>query len=193
MVNRGGRVRLTSHVSRPRTSESTREGTNDTTWCEPTSNPLHLVLTSVSKTRKRGLDVLTETLPREEIFWQVSFPRSTSEFWGALDVTARVAYRARMRGALRIGAPGEEPRRRRRRRAEVPRGAEAKPIDSARLTHSAGRTHGSRLDHDFAYGRRENIGRRGKFPPEVSKSPSPVSYPSITAGNRGKTLPDETE
>jgi hypothetical protein len=47
--------------------------------------------------------------------------------------------------------------------AKVPRGAEANNIQLAGLTSSADGPHGSRLDHDAARGRSENINRFQRF------------------------------
>jgi hypothetical protein len=47
--------------------------------------------------------------------------------------------------------------------AKVPRGAEVNNIQLAGLTTSAPGAHGSRLDHDAARGRSENVGRFGRF------------------------------
>jgi len=50
----------------------------------------------------------------------------------------------------------------RRRMAKVPRGAEASNIQLAGLTTSSDGVHGTRLDHDAAHGRSENVGRFGR-------------------------------
>lgn len=62
-----------------------------------------------------------------------------------------------------MGSSGDKPRKPRRRMAKVPRGAEANNIQLAGLTTSADSAHGSRLDHDAASGRSENIGRFQRF------------------------------
>ncbi|MHB8380370.1 MAG: hypothetical protein ACYDB2_10750 [Acidimicrobiales bacterium] len=61
-----------------------------------------------------------------------------------------------------MGSSGDKPRKLRRRMAKVPRGAEANTIQLAGLTTSADGVHGTRLDHDAARGRSENIGRFGR-------------------------------
>jgi len=62
-----------------------------------------------------------------------------------------------------MGSSGDRPRKTRRRLAKVPRGAEANNIQLAGLTSSTDSVHGSRLDHDVAHGRSENVGRFGRF------------------------------
>ncbi len=47
--------------------------------------------------------------------------------------------------------------------AKVPKGAEPNDIHLAGLTNSGGGTYGSRVDHEAAHGRSENLGRVGKF------------------------------
>jgi len=61
-----------------------------------------------------------------------------------------------------MGASGEKARKRKRRLAKVPRGAEANNIQLAGLTTSSDGVHGPRLDHDKAHGRSENIGKVGR-------------------------------
>ncbi|HVA53017.1 MAG TPA: hypothetical protein VNF05_05830 [Acidimicrobiales bacterium] len=46
--------------------------------------------------------------------------------------------------------------------AKVPRGAEASNIQLAGLTTSSDGPHATRLDHDAAHGRSENVGRFGR-------------------------------
>jgi hypothetical protein len=62
-----------------------------------------------------------------------------------------------------MGTSGRKPRKPRRRMAKVPRGAEANNIQLAGLTSSSDVAHGSRLDHDAARGRSENINRFQRF------------------------------
>jgi hypothetical protein len=62
-----------------------------------------------------------------------------------------------------MGTAGKKPRKTRRRMAKVPRGAEANNIQLAGLTTSSDSVHGTRLDHDAAHGRSENVGRFGRF------------------------------
>jgi hypothetical protein len=47
--------------------------------------------------------------------------------------------------------------------AKVPKGAEANDIHLAGLTNSGGGAHGSRLDHEAASGRSEDLGGFGRF------------------------------
>ena len=61
-----------------------------------------------------------------------------------------------------MGTANEKPRKKRRRMAKVPRGAEANNIQLAGLTTSTDAVHGNRLDHDAAHGRSENVGRFGR-------------------------------
>ncbi|HEY5110960.1 MAG TPA: hypothetical protein VII67_01375 [Acidimicrobiales bacterium] len=61
-----------------------------------------------------------------------------------------------------MGTTGDKPRKRRRRMAKVPRGAEANNIQLAGLTTSSDGVHSTRLDHDAAHGRSENVGKFGR-------------------------------
>lgn len=62
-----------------------------------------------------------------------------------------------------MGESGNQPRKFRLRMAKVPKGAEPNDIHLAGLTNSGGGTYGSRVDHEAAHGRSENLGRVGKF------------------------------
>lgn len=62
-----------------------------------------------------------------------------------------------------MGTASEKPRKKRRRMAKVPRGAEANNIQLAGLTSSSDAVHSTRLDHDAAHGRSENLGKFGRF------------------------------
>jgi hypothetical protein len=62
-----------------------------------------------------------------------------------------------------MGEAGNKPRKFRLRMAKVPKGAEPNDIHLAGLTNSGGGTYGSRVDHEAAHGRSENLGRVGKF------------------------------
>lgn len=62
-----------------------------------------------------------------------------------------------------MGSDGDKPRKPRRRMAKVPRGEETNNIQLAGLTNNSGGTYGSRVDHDAAKGRSENVGRFGRF------------------------------
>jgi hypothetical protein len=62
-----------------------------------------------------------------------------------------------------MGSAGDKPRKRRLRMPKVPRGEETQNIQLAGLTNSGGDVHGSRLAHETARGRSENVGRFGKF------------------------------
>jgi hypothetical protein len=62
-----------------------------------------------------------------------------------------------------VGASGDKPRKFRVRMAKVPKGAEPNNIHLAGLSNDSGGAYGSRVDHEAAHGRSENIGRFGKF------------------------------
>ncbi len=62
-----------------------------------------------------------------------------------------------------MGEAGNKPRKFRRRLPKVPKGAEPNDIHLAGLANSSGGTYGSRLDHELAKGRSENLGKFGKF------------------------------
>ncbi|MFY9782324.1 MAG: hypothetical protein WAK12_02150 [Acidimicrobiales bacterium] len=80
-----------------------------------------------------------------------------------------------------MGSSGDKPRKPRRRLAKVPRGAEPNNIQLAGLSNSSGGSYGSRVDHDKAHGRSENVGKFGRFvlwclgkrrtPPEELENP----------------------
>ena len=62
-----------------------------------------------------------------------------------------------------MGTSGRKPRKPRHRLAKVPRGEEVSNIQLAGLSNDAGGVYGSRVDHDAAKGRSENVGRFGRF------------------------------
>jgi hypothetical protein len=62
-----------------------------------------------------------------------------------------------------MGSSGDKPRKFRRRMAKVPKGAEAANLQLAGLAESSTGVSGTRLDHEAAHGRSQNIGRVGKF------------------------------
>jgi hypothetical protein len=62
-----------------------------------------------------------------------------------------------------MGSAGDKPRKFRIRMPKVPKGAEPNDIHLAGLSNSSGGTYGSRVDHEAARGRSEDIGRFGKF------------------------------
>ncbi len=62
-----------------------------------------------------------------------------------------------------MGSAGDKPRKKRHRLAKVPKGAEPNDIHLAGLTNSSGGTYGSRVDHEAAGSRSEDLGRFGKF------------------------------
>lgn len=61
-----------------------------------------------------------------------------------------------------MGEAGNKPRKFRRRLPKVPKGAEPNDIHLAGLANSSGGTHGSRLDHELAKSRSEDLGKFGK-------------------------------
>lgn len=62
-----------------------------------------------------------------------------------------------------MGTSGRKPRKPRHRLPKVPRGEETNNIQLAGLTNNTGGTYGSRVDHDAARGRSENISRFQRF------------------------------
>lgn len=62
-----------------------------------------------------------------------------------------------------MGSAGDKPRKVRHRMAKVRKGAEPNDIHLAGLTNSGGGTYGSRVDHEAARSRSEDLGRFGTF------------------------------
>lgn len=61
-----------------------------------------------------------------------------------------------------MGTPGDKPRKPRHRLRKVPKGLETNNIQLAGLTNSNDSVHGTRLDHEVAHGRSENVGKFGR-------------------------------
>ena len=62
-----------------------------------------------------------------------------------------------------MGASGDKPRRFRHRMAKVPRGEEVTNIQLAGLAESSAGVSGTRLGHEAAHGRSQNVGPVGRF------------------------------
>jgi hypothetical protein len=81
-----------------------------------------------------------------------------------------------------MGSSGGKPRKFRYRMAKVPKGEEVTNIQLAGLAESSSGVSGTRLDHEAAHGRSQNIGPVGKFvlwclgrrpkEPEAAKEPN---------------------
>ena len=62
-----------------------------------------------------------------------------------------------------MGSSGDKPRKLRHRMAKVPKAEEVSNIQLAGLAESSAGVSGTRLGHEAAHGRSQNVGKVGKF------------------------------